>query len=390
METANIAQAEFYLICLPGFEELVRAELETWLPNQKIAVEKGGLTVFLPLAQGLSLNRVLKTPTRILLRLAKFGCRDFPKLFRKLSGLNWQDWVGDGVPVEFIASSHRSWLKIKRRIEETSDEAYKASLKKRALKPVTAPAETVLLRIDSDVCTVSLDTSGELLHKRGYRPLSSDAPLRETIASALLLMMERSADKTNRVELIDPMTGGGTFLLEAAGLRKPVSSREFAYMQNPVLMKRAQAEGLPDLASQAGDPYSSFIGYDLDEKALVSAQGNWAQIRDSRTVQWERRDFALAPALPPDSSGVERWLIVNPPYGERLRVEGRLKDYYERLLQAAAEVARPTRACFLFPEKVRPLTLRLPKGWAIADELAFSNGGLPVRAVVYRASAENN
>jgi putative N6-adenine-specific DNA methylase len=392
MEKTNNALAEFYLICLPGLEELVRAELETWLPlaanpgpkagpktGPKIEVERGGVTAYLPLGQGLALNRVLKTPTRILLRLAKFGCRDFPKLFRKLSGFDWQDWVADGAPVEFVASSHRSWLKIKRRIEETANDAYKASLKKRGLTPRSMPTETILLRIDGDVCTVSLDTSGELLHKRGYRPLSSDAPLRETIASALLLMLERSAPQTNKVELIDPMTGGGTFLLEAAGLRRPVSSRGFAYEHNPVLMKRAK--DLPNLRSTSPDPYVSFVGYDLDEKALIAAQGNWSQIREARPVQWERRDFVHAPFLTP---GVERWLIANPPYGERIRVEGRLKDYYERLLEAAFEVAHPTRACFLCPEKVRPLTLRLPRGWVIADETAFSNGGLPVRAIVYK------
>lgn len=386
---------EFFIVCAPGLERETERELRSWLPHGAggaslpddsftVQTDRGGISVRLPLARGLELNRSMKTATRVLLRLAKFGCRDFPKLFKKVSSFPWAEVLPPTAAVDFQASTHGSRLRIKKRIEETARDGYKSSLKKRGLDPKLASAQgaptfDVLLRLDDDVCTMSLDTSGELLHKRGYRPLSSDAPLRETLASALLLILEEVAGPSaSGIELVDPMTGGGTFLIEAAGLSREITTRTFAWEQSPEL--RTKASALEPMACSRPDPYASFLGFDSDEKALRSAQENWASAGDSRSAKWQHEDILKAAPL---AEGPRRWVVANPPYGERIRIEGSLKSYYEKLFEAAERVVRPERACILLPEKARPLTLMLPRSWKLVRDVPFSNGGLPVRALVY-------
>ncbi len=177
---------EFYLIITPGFEELALQELSRWDNglDGEATVSRGGITLNLKsLEAGFELNRVLKIPTRILLRLSKFGCRDFPKLFKKVSSFEWENWVSDETQLTFQASSHASRLFVKKRIEQTCEEARERYLKSREKDPRPPGIEqTILVRLDDDVCTLSIDTSGEILHKRGTRPLASEAPIRETMA----------------------------------------------------------------------------------------------------------------------------------------------------------------------------------------------------------------
>ncbi|MEK7355737.1 MAG: hypothetical protein AAB250_04780, partial [Bdellovibrionota bacterium] len=328
----------------PGLEELARLELKTWGPDLVPVVDRGGLTLRTELARGLGLNSCLKIPTRILIRIADFGCRDFPKLFKKLSNLDWSRWIADDRVVDFKASSHGSRLFVKKRIEETCADGRKAYLKKKGAQP-KAESEpiTVYVRLADDVCFVSLDTSGERLHKRGHRELSSDAPLRESIASALLWALEADAklESTETIELVDPMCGAGTFFLEASGLKARIDSREYAF----------ESWGGTEIAgshaiesSSARDVYASFVGFDNDAKAIRSATKNWETAGVPRPCRFIEGDFFAAAPL---EKGPRRWLICNPPYGERIGVEGRLSSYYEKLFVAVAEKIRPERACFL-------------------------------------------
>ena len=371
----------FYLIVTPGFEEQAAVELKDWCPDLEFAVGRGGIEFTMTLGEGCELNRVLKTPTRILVRLADYGCRDFPKLFKKMSGFPWHEWVSDETPIEFHATSKSSRLAIKKRIEETCLDGWKAALKKRGVAAPNAriPAVTVYVRFEDDICWVSLDTSGEILHKRGLRPLSSNAPLRETMAANLLRYLE-SFGLGEKLELVDPMTGGGTFLMEAALTRKKITSRKFAF-ENFVV----RTEG--SFATQSKDPFIRFIGFESDAKTLRAAAENLNAIRGNskdQPVELIEADFFAANALP---LGPRRWLIANPPYGERIRVEGKLSDFYERLFVACAEKVAPERALFILPEKVNPSRLRLPESWQVLGEKRFLNGGLPVFAMVYGLKA---
>lgn len=412
----NGADVDFFLITTPGFEDLTVRELRDWLPEVLAVdvgsretgsivgpvveraipvIERGGVSFKCDLATGLALNTVMKTPTRILLRMAVFGCRDFPRLFRKMAGLPWNTWVEEGQPVEFHVSTHGSRLKMKKRIEETCRAGRQAFLKERERKELLVKRGepvTVFVRLLDDVCTISLDTSGELLHKRGLRPLSSEAPLRETIAASLLLLLEGAAPIGDgvEVELIDPMTGGGTFLMEAAVLHSRVMKRFFAFECCEPLLKRAGP--LPDLNSRRRNVFRSFIGVEAARKTLTAARANMEGLKKDQGLT---STFALLGAdfLKLDHPGFieleggggssERWVIVNPPYGERIRVEGRLSDFYANLLAQVERLARPARACFLLSAKVSREHLRVPRTWRLVEERRFLNGGIPVVAWVF-------
>jgi 23S rRNA G2445 N2-methylase RlmL len=124
---------EFFLIVTPGFEAVAASELKEWLPEATPEIERGGLTVRLSLLQGLCLNQKMKTVTRILLRVADFGCRDFPKLFKKMTSFPWEEWIPNELAIEVHASSHRSRLFVKKRIAQTVLDGRAARLKKQGL-----------------------------------------------------------------------------------------------------------------------------------------------------------------------------------------------------------------------------------------------------------------
>ena len=385
---------EFFAVVAPGFEMLAAKELEAWHPDLEIEVARGGLLFQAPLVLGCDLNRVLKIPNRILLRLTSFTCRDFPKLFKKTSVFPWEQWIPNGATAEFHASAHASRVAIKKRIEETCLEGFQKRTKNRTLKPTRAL--DVYVRLDEDVCTISIDTSGEILHKRGTRALTSEAPIRETIAAGLLFWMIAKSEDENAgarlveagmkaVTLVDPMMGSGTFFLEAAQLTKPVLGRDFAYTEFPRYQReKAEISAGADAAAEAcpafESPFKKFTGLEVDAKSVATTAGNLKPLLGAHAIEALQGDIFKSSPLAGDET---RWMIANPPYGERLKIEGPLKEYYEALFAACESFARPERACFVLPETAAPTKLRAPRNWKLIDSFRFQNGGLPVVALQY-------
>ena len=174
-------EASFFAIANPGMEKLVRREIEEILHGRELVETVGGVQ-FQAQIEAVYLGQArLKTVNRLLLRIDQFGARDFQKLFRKVKGLPWQSWLKAGVGLRARASSHASRLKIKKGIERTILEAFAEVVKTPPKKELM-----ILARVEDDICTLSLDLSGELLHKRGDREDVGQAPLRETWAAGIL------------------------------------------------------------------------------------------------------------------------------------------------------------------------------------------------------------
>ena len=209
----------FFLIVSPGFEADAERELRGHLKEtgfeETVKKEKGGVSFEAALGTVLQIQPKLKVVTRVLLRIAVFGAKDFPKLHRKIQGLPWKTWLKPGVTIRARAASHRSRLRIKKRIEIVAEEAVAEALGVPYQEEPSGPAVLCLLRLDDDVATVSLDLSGELLHKRGDREDVGKAPLRESFAAAVV---ERSLEHLNAAgktfEWLEPMAGTGVFLHE--------------------------------------------------------------------------------------------------------------------------------------------------------------------------------
>ncbi len=364
---------DFFLVALPGLEDLVLAELAEWFPNLKASSEHGGVNVRAPLGHGLAMNLALKTPTRILLRIATFRCKDFPKLYQTIAGLHWDRWIDPACEIETVVSTRLSRLKIKARIAETCQDGWVAYKKKARVVTARGRKSLLYIRFLNDECTLSLDTSGERLHKRGDRKHIGDAPLRETIAAALIQLVGRTySSGVGPIELVDPMMGSGTFLLEASLRDQLVEKREFAFTSF-----RAKDIVTPQLSAER-PVFGKLIGYENDKKAWAAAKEN---LRGMKGLELHGEDFFAAKPLPETSA--RRWIFANPPYGERIKVKEPLGAFYVRLFAAAEAVARPERACFLLPSKAVKGKFALPAGWKVLEKRPFLNGGIPVTAFVF-------
>ena len=357
---------EFFLVALPGLEDLVLKELKDWFPDLEATQEYGGVTAHAPMEVGLSLNLVLKTPTRILLRVASFKCSDFPKLYNKVKSINWSEYLKPETELSAQATARLSRLNMKNRIEKTCLDGYRHFKKDKGYEK-SKNKVGLYIRLHKDICTLSLDTSGERLHKRGQRTHIGDAPLRETIAASLLLNLQYLSEETGSVEVVDPMMGTGAFLVEAQGLNEASENRDFNFeyfqsdaINNPVL-KVSRAD------------ISNSVGYEIDAKSCEAAETNGVQ-------NILNEDFFKASPL--DDS--KRWLVCNPPYGERLKVDMPLKEYYEKLFAKCEEVAKPDYASFILPTKSLKGKFNLPGSWKVADKRPFLNGGIAVTAMTFK------
>jgi putative N6-adenine-specific DNA methylase len=359
---------EIFLVALPGLEDLVLSEVREVFPELEAASEHGGVTVRAEISDALAMNLILKTPTRILLRVGSFRCRDFPKLYNRIMTFPWKESVDPSCDLEIHVSTRLSRLKMKKRIEETVAKGWTEQRKKYPKKSLVKLG--LFVRFLEDECTLSLDTSGERLHKRGQRVQVGEAPLRETIAASLIQWVGSLAPITRSIEVIDPMMGSGAFLIEAGSRDELVQAREFPFA------------GFREKPAQVTAPTTrpkieSLVGYEIDEKTLRAAKTNL----DGKKANLIAKDFFAAEPLP--ETPLERWLFCNPPYGERLKVKEPLAEFYARLFAASERVARPDKACFLLPSKAVKGKFNLPKEWKVLAKRPFLNGGIPVTAFIF-------
>jgi putative N6-adenine-specific DNA methylase len=298
--------------------------------------------------------------------------------------MDWDHWLSPDCDLEVFAACKRSRLKIKSRIEETCLEAWQAWQRASGHKPNLKKKAKLFIRIIEDEATLSLDTSGERLHKRGIRQHVGEAPLRETIAAALLQMAGHTYEvPPEEVELIDPMMGSGTFFIEALSRDELIDVREFGFESF------IHAEPSRPTLNEARPKFIGGVGFEQDSKAFKACQSNLKRAKESKAWDLRNKDFfsesttVASAAAAGETSSPQRWVFANPPYGERLAVEGSLAGFYQKLFQACENFAKPDRACFLLPAKSVKGKFILPVGWKVLEKRPFLNGGIPVVAFVF-------
>ena len=245
-------QSQFFIITAPGLEEICGAEAVA-LGLNEVRPSSGGVAFSGGLRELYAANLHLRTATRILVRLGDFKATDFPELFRKALRLPWGSFLRPDTSIEIRASAHRSRLIHTGRIVETVGSAIERALGRAA--PSNGDAgfkQLILVRFEEDSCTISCDSSGELLHKRGYRSAAGAAPLRETLAAASLLLLGWDGS----IPLCDPLCGSGTIVVEGglmATHQPPGRHRHFAFMSLARLSSWALAG--PDRGCRSSDRY---------------------------------------------------------------------------------------------------------------------------------------
>lgn len=259
------------------------------------------------------LNIFLRSGERVLVRLGKFDCPDFDSLYNGVAAIRWQDTVDRVGRVSVVTKSVNSKLFAHHSIQSVGKKAIVSVLEQHfGTLPETGADYRVELDLTDDVCTVNLDTSGVGLHKRGYRTLPYDAPLKETTAAALIDLTVWNPDKM----FADLFCGSGTLPIEAA-LKAlniaPGLNRHFAYEQWACVDPQAYALALEEARDVRSDRPLKIVGGDISQRALQIAEFHAKQAGVQNYVKFNLRDARQF--VSNNSYGVA---VSNPPYGERL------------------------------------------------------------------------
>ena len=360
----------YFAACAPGFESILQAEIEALPDSSNVQAERGGVAFNGSLDMLYHSNLRLRTAHRVLLRIGDFLAQSYPMLFNAAKKIPWELYLGFNQSYSVKVSAKTSRLRHHKNIAKTLHDGILARLEPLGLKPEQSDdaALELHLRLFQDRCTISLNTSGEHLHKRGYRQLVSEAPLRETLAASVLL----KAELLKYESILDPMCGSGTLLIEAlehATHKAPGRLRHFAFEQLPAFQKSKWERFKQEAEAQEQTTSKRFIGLDIEVKNITIAR------RNALKAGHEGIDFKVGDATSflLDIEPEQSLIISNLPYGERLEDDESLK----RLLGIFAKhLKKRYQGChFAFICKDMDW---LKDDFLLSDTLAFSNGGLKV------------
>lgn len=316
--------------CHFGMEAVLKKEIQD-LEYEIAQVEDGRVTFRGDWAAACRANYFLRTTERVLLKIGSFQAQTFDELFERTKELPWE---------QYLPADGRFWVtkatSVKSKLFSTSD--IQSLVKKAIVERLkthyhvtwfaeTGPAYPLRVFLLKDQVTITLDTTGESLHRRGYRRLASKAPITETLAAAILL---HSPWKGDRI-LVDPFCGSGTFAIEAAMIAAhmaPGRNRSFlAEDWTNLIPKKAWYEAADEAASLVDDTVKTDIqGYDIDGDVVAAARENAREAGVEHMIHFQKR--SVSQLSHPKKYG---FLITNPPYGERLLEKESLPALYREL-----------------------------------------------------------
>ena len=316
--------------CHFGLEAVLKREI-TDLGYDIVSVEDGRITFAGDEEAVCRANIFLRTAERILIKVGSFHAETFDELFEKTKALRWEEfipqdgkfWVAKAASVKsklFSPSDIQSIMK--KAIVERLKNVYKISW-----FPETGESFPLRVFLMKDEVVIGLDTTGDSLHKRGYRKLTAKAPIAENLAAALIMLTPWKKDRI----LVDPFCGSGTFPIEAAMMAAnmaPGMNREFTAENWQHIVDRKcwyrsidEAQDLVNL-----DVETDIQGYDLDDHMVTIARENAKLAGVDHLIHFQRRPVAALSH--PKKYG---FIITNPPYGERLEEKKDLPELYQTL-----------------------------------------------------------
>ena len=316
--------------CHFGLEAVLKREI-TELGYDCLQVEDGRLTFFGDEEAVSRANVFLRSAERILIKVGSFHAETFEELFQGTLALPWEEYIPkDGKFWVAKAASVKSKLFSPSDIQSIMKKAMVERLKKTYRTSwFEESGESFPLRVflKNDEVTVGLDTTGESLHKRGYRKLTAKAPIAENLAAALIMLTPWKGDRI----LVDPFCGSGTIPIEAAMMAvnmAPGMNRDFTASSWEHLVAKRNWYDAVDEASELIDMSvdTDIQGYDIDDKMVSIARENAHLAGVEGKIHFQRRP--LSQLSHPKKYG---FLITNPPYGERLEEKAALPKLYREL-----------------------------------------------------------
>ncbi len=376
-ETDAAESLSLFAVAAPGLEPIVARELTALglAPDESVP---GGVAFRGALAELERANLWLRAASRVLVRLGAFHARAFGELERHARRLPWERVVARGRPVRLRVTARKSRLYHTDAIAERLAGAIDARLSAGVTFALAdtdedeteGDAQLIVARVFHDQCEVSADSSGALLHRRGYRLATAKAPLRETLAAAMLL----ASDWNPGTPLVDPMCGSGTIPIEGALLARripPGLYRRFAFMEWPAF-DAAEWQGQLERAREAmrDRAPAPILGSDRDAGAVIAARGNAERAGVAEDIVFQQAP--LSAITPPDGAG---WVVTNPPYGARVGDRDRLRNLYAQLGNVLRKKAAEWTLALLSPDPALTRQLDLD----LATVFETRNGGIPVR-----------
>lgn len=313
---------EIFLVATPGLEAALAVEARA-CRFKGATVVPGGVTVKGGWPEVWRANLELRGTGRVIARIGEFRVEQLAQLDKLARKIAWRRVLRRDVPFRVEASCSKSRIYHSGAAEERVEKAIREELGAAASPDALV---CVRVRIDDNLCSIGVDTSGELLHKRGHKEAVNKAPMRETMASLFL----RQCRYNGREPVLDPMCGSGTFVIEAAEIAAglmPGRSRHFAFEQlatyDEAAWERLRA------AASAKTPAVRFYGSDRDAAAITMSRANAE--RAGVTEFTEFRQQTVSELVAPE--GPSGLVIVNPPYGARIGDKKDLAPLYRALGQ---------------------------------------------------------
>jgi len=323
-----MSKIEFIASTLFGVEAITARELKE-LGYTDVTVENGKVTFVGDEMALCRSNLWIRTAERIYVKIGEFTATTFEELFEGTKALPWEDWIPeDGrFPVEgySIKSKLFSVSDCQAIVKKAVVERLKKKYKKEWFEENGATYK-IKFSLMKDKVTLMIDTSGDGLHKRGYRVISNEAPLRETLAAAMIMLSFWKPDRP----LIDPFCGSGTIPIEAAmiginlapGLKRQFVSEKWWRISNK-LWKEAREEAVGAIKK---DITLNIKGYDIDENAIKLSKDNARKAGVEKYITFE--NIPLKDLKTDDKYGV---IICNPPYGERMGELEEVEKLYKEM-----------------------------------------------------------
>ena len=327
----------------------------------------------------------LRTASRLLRVVKKFSAKDERMLYDQARRISWPDIFGvdqtfiiEGVPGE-RGEGVMSANTISKRIREALQGSFEQKTGQKPVVELEDPDVVLLAFVRGGKCILSLDTSGKSMHKRGYRSDRHPAPIKETLASAILMKIGYNGD----VPLFDPMCGSGTIAIEAASISLGKAALihrkkgEFGFERlsffNREIWREVQDEARSDKKSE---PACEIFARDIEDKYIEAAKDNALRARVERYIQFSVGDFFTEPA--PAKKGI---LITNLPYGERISGSfgGDQTAFYKAIGDKLKKDYAGWKAALLVAEDSPWKFIGLKP----SRRMSLLNGSIPVRLVIF-------
>lgn len=320
-------QIEYIVPCHFGLEAVLKREIQD-LGYEISQVEDGRVSFYGDELALCRANIFLRSAERVLLKAGEFYASTFEELFQGTKQIPWEQyipengkfWVTKAASVKsklFSPSDIQSIMK-KAMVERMKEHFHKTWF------PEDGAGYPIRVFIKKDIVTVGIDTTGESLHKRGYRPQSGKAPISETLAAALIMLTPWKSDRI----LVDPFCGSGTFVIEAAMMAADIApgmNREFtAENWSNLIPKKSWYEAITEANDRIKDGVNTDIqGYDIDEEVIRTARKNAVNAGVDHMIHFQQRPVSELRHSKPYG-----FIITNPPYGERLEEKETLPAIY--------------------------------------------------------------